>query len=448
MKKSAKLMLLLVAFSLASCGKSHSQPSATTFAITNSDTVQTTSNEVQPNEQVAPVLRNTIQLNLEKLATDNLSFKRYALGKTLPDGLPTVLAIKNGKLFYMCKKVPDNMSQAEINNLLRNSQWGAKKYYFGTYDLATKTKQEIKLDDWYLGNENYAYYVLDGNHMLVVYNSTEKSPKFKDVHSKIALLDFSQQSTSLLAEYTSFDFDGISPIRQLAKDKLVFVLDTTTNFASHEIQQIVLCYDIKATMLSELMRAKPISASEKEIYGLDCQDGNVKLLVKSYGKYFLRTLNPEGNQIDELELTDLNELKAAKNYACDFMVDGNFLFVNFEDRNNKIGNLTAVILRKIGPYYHVQNTEGLHLQSVPTAHRKKPSDPFSMAKSKLNETETYQYYAYYPDENVFDLLDTGLTAKNSQLYTLIDSDNPKLFVAASSPNDGAAYYLSNWPKTD
>lgn len=71
-----------------------------------------------------------------------------------------------------------------------------------------------------------------------------------------------------------------------------------------------------------------------------------------------------------------------------------------------------------------------------------------MAKSKLNETETYQYYAYYPDENVFDLLDTGLTAKNSQLYTLIDSDNPKLFVAASSPNDGVAYYLSNWPKTD
>lgn len=402
MKKllSVSLVLLL----LVACHKTDTSNAKHTATNASSSSVS----EVKAIPKGPASLNENINLKLQEIKADALLYKdTTCVSNALQNTLPTVLAVQNNKLFYMAYKTPEAVQKAKIKDM---SQYGPKRRHFGYLDLQTSTKHEILLQDFFLGSadDDYAYYLLADDKLLLVYNSTSKSEKFKDIHTKLALLDFAKQTVTPLAEYATADIGGLSKIRSLNDHKLVFAINVVTNFAKAEMQQVVLTYDLNTKQLTELVKKPICKDANKEILNFDSINGEIYLLTRELkankAKLFLQTYNKVGKEINKIELNALDE-KFTNMSVLNMLVEGNLLFIEFKDlAHDPNGKSACVVLEKKDNSFILKDTSNMSIATVPNEHSQ-AAQPLILQKYTENSYKTgHDYYAYYPETNKFDLL--------------------------------------------
>ncbi len=391
----------------------------------------------------APQLRQTLSTEYKSIDAHALEYTSYlGIRKTFPHTLPVPLAYKNDKLFYMSYKVPEGMSKKEMDEAHKNKQIGPEINHFGYYDYKSKEKFEMPVKDWHMMSMNYATYILPDNRMLLVYVVNES--KSKGIHSKVALLDFVQKTQTTLGEYETFN--ALSTIKKLNDEEVVLFLTVETNQKKDETKQIMLKYNCKENKLTEIYQGEVMSEKSKDIFAFTCTDGKIYLLMHQIqeGKLhsFLRCMDKYGKQIEEKPLNALSMYESPEQLAFDMLMDKDMLFVQFEGMAKSLGRkLPAVaILRKVGDDYQLQDTKSMQIDNIPFEPRQSATEPLLMRKTvKDDAKENYQYYAYYPEKNVYDLWDLGYKRKDGS-YSALNIQNKRLFVFRQDQDNKCSYY--------
>lgn len=455
------LALCLVLISLTACNQKTVQThTATATSKTNNATAETSEAQAQVtttskaseklNEfakfvKESPKLGRNIELQMQELLAKELIYTSHlGLRKTFPNTLPIPLAYENDKLYYMSQRVPDGMSAEERDKALKNSQGGPEKHYFSYYDVKSKEKREVMVDDWHVMLADYATQVLPGNKLLVIYVSNGQDTK-NNINTKIVVLDLDKQTQTTIAEYATFN--ALSAVKKLNDNEYAVLLTIITDAKQDKTQQILLHFDSTKNQIKEIYRGETMSEKRNDVFAFDCYDGKIYLLMHKLnnGKLntFLRTIDKTGKELAEFELKALAKYQSPEQLAKDLFVEKDFIFVEFEGKGRvpEANNEPIVMLRRIGDNYELQNLSDMQIINIPQVHRQ-ATEPLVMPKYMIDEnTETYQYYAFSPENNTFDIWDTKVKREAGSHHAL-NIVNQKLFIFASDQESNCKYFIA------
>lgn len=461
MKRLISLVLCIALSSLAACNQETVQTHTSTKTSKNNATAETREAQAQvtttrkasdkTNEfakfiKEAPKLSEKKELKMQELVAKELVYTSYlGLRKTFPNTLPMPLAYENEKIYYMSQRVPDDMSQADLENAIKNSQVGPEKHYFGYYDVKKGEKHEIMVDDWHVMLADYATQVLPNNKLLVIYVSNGKNVKNSNIDTKIVVLDLDKQTQTTIAEYATFN--ALSAVKKLNDNEYAMLLTIVTDEKQNKTQQILLHFDSTKNQIKEIYRGETMSEKSKDVFAFDCYDGKIYLLMHKLnnGKLntFLCTIDKEGKELTDVELTALAKYESPEQLVEDLYVEKDFLFVQFEGKGRapEANNEPIVMLRRIGDNYELQNLSDMQIINIPQVHRQ-ATEALVMPKYMLDEnTETYQYYAFSPENNTFDIWDTKSKREDGS-HRALNIANQKLFVFASDQESNYKYFIA------
>lgn len=387
------------------------------------------------------------ELKLEEFKANDLFYTSYlGIRKVFPNTLPMPLAYQDGKLYYMSDRVPDGISKADLEHALKNSQIGPERKYFGFYDVKTKEKQEMLLADWHLMSVDYATQVLPDNKLLVVYVSNDEQGKIKGIHTKIVVLDFKKQTQTTIAEYETFN--GLSKVKKLNEHEYVMLLAIQVDKEKNATKQILLHFNSADNQVTELYRSEEMSENSQDVFAFDCFEEKIYLLMHKLnsGKLttYLRTIDKQGKQLNEVELTCLAKYESPEQLVEDLFVEKDFIFVEFEAKGPSKGadNEPIAMLRFVEGNYELQNLDNMQIAKIPQVHRKN-NEALVMPKYMQDEQkETYQYYAYFPEKNSYDIWDTKLKREQGSHFAL-NVQNQQLLLFVSDQDANYQYY---WAK--
>lgn len=300
------------------------------------------------------------------------------------------------------------------------------------------------VDDWHIMLADYATQVLPGNKLLVIYVSNGQDTK-NNINTKIVVLDLDKQTQTTIAEYATFN--ALSAVKKLNDNEYAMLLTIITDEKQNKTQQILLHLDSSNNQITEIYRGETMSEKSKDVFAFDCYDGKIYLLMHKLtdGKLtsFIKTVDNQGKELAEIELTALAKYQSPEQLAEDLYIEKDFAFVQFEGKGRapEANNEPIVMLRRVGDTYEQQNISGMQIVNIPQVHRQ-GTEPLVMPKYMLDEnTETYQYYAFSPETNTFDIWDTKAKREDGS-HRALNVANQKLFIFASDQESNCKYVIA------
>lgn len=475
--KKILLPCLLAALTLVACQKQKVMEPAATADGTEAAKAQvaaaTTSaaeKKQVPEKEIntAVKLQNKVTAPVQKLSAEALRYI-YLGVRTVNDGaLPNVLHYENDKIYYMCRKVSDDMqrvirqewcnnnnkkftdAEQEVRYRSLGQMSDTQKRYLGVYDCQNKTKKEMIIADWCAMSKVSATCPVEDNQIIMVYVADSSGSL---IHTKVVLFDLDKKTQETIAEYQTFN--AFSKIKRLSQDEFLILLaerQQDKNGIKPENKQLAIVYNHKTKKTTEIYQGETMSEKSQDVFAFDCYKDKIYLLMHKLnaGKLqsYLRTLDKNGKQLNEIALPALAKYDSPNQLAVDLLFADDVMFVQFETKRPdlKANQPVVAVLRKSGDNYLLQNTSSMNISSIPKTHPV-GTGPYMLLQDKEEESGTQQFYAYYPDKNVFDLVDTQLKYTKTQgNITNWRNDNKQLLFQYIDFNNKADYYLAEIPE--
>lgn len=477
--KKILLPCLLAALTLVACQKQKVMEPAATADGTEAAKAQvaaaTTSaaeKKQVPEKEIntAVKLQNKVTAPVQKLSAEALRYIYLGVRAVNDGALPNVLHYENDKIYYMCRKVSDDMQrvirQEWCNNNNNNKKFtdaeqevryrslgqmsDTQKRYLGVYDCQNKTKKEMIIADWCAMSKVSATCPVEDNQIIMVYVADSSGSL---IHTKVVLFDLDKKTQETIAEYQTFN--AFSKIKRLSQDEFLILLaerQQDKNGIKPENKQLAIVYNHKTKKTTEIYQGETMSEKSQDVFAFDCYKDKIYLLMHKLnaGKLqsYLRTLDKNGKQLNEIALPALAKYDSPNQLAVDLLFADDVMFVQFETKRPdlKANQPVVAVLRKSGDNYLLQNTSSMNISSIPKTHPV-GTGPYMLLQDKEEESGTQQFYAYYPDKNVFDLVDTQLKYTKTQgNITNWRNDNKQLLFQYIDFNNKADYYLAEIPE--
>lgn len=477
--KKILLPCLLAALTLVACQKQKVMEPAATADGTEAAKAQvaaaTTSaaeKKQVPEKEIntAVKLQNKVTAPVQKLSAEALRYIYLGVRAVNDGALPNVLHYENDKIYYMCRKVSDDMQrvirQEWCNNNNNNKKFtdaeqevryrslgqmsDTQKRYLGVYDCQNKTKKEMIIADWCAMSKVSATCPVEDNQIIMVYVADSSGSL---IHTKVVLFDLDKKTQETIAEYQTFN--AFSKIKRLSQDEFLILLaerQQDKNGIKPENKQLAIVYNHKTKKTTEIYQGETMSEKSQDVFAFDCYKDKIYLLMHKLnaGKLqsYLRTLDKNGKQLNEIALPALAKYDSPNQLAVDLLFADDVMFVQFETKRPdlKANQPVVAVLRKSGDNYLLQNTSSMNISSIPKTHPV-GTGPYMLLQDKEGESGTQQFYAYYPDKNVFDLVDTQLKYTKTQgNITNWRNDNKQLLFQYIDFNNKADYYLAEIPE--
>lgn len=475
--KKILLPCLLAALTLVACQKQKVMEPAATADGTEAAKAQvaaaTTSaaeKKQVPEKEIntAVKLQNKVTAPVQKLSAEALRYIYLGVRAVNDGALPNVLHYENDKIYYMCRKVSDDMqrvirqewcnnnnkkftdAEQEVRYRSLGQMSDTQKRYLGVYDCQNKTKKEMIIADWCAMSKVSATCPVEDNQIIMVYVADSSGSL---IHTKVVLFDLDKKTQETIAEYQTFN--AFSKIKRLSQDEFLILLaerQQDKNGIKPENKQLAIVYNHKTKKTTEIYQGETMSEKSQDVFAFDCYKDKIYLLMHKLnaGKLqsYLRTLDKNGKQLNEIALPALAKYDSPNQLAVDLLFADDVMFVQFETKRPdlKAKQPVVAVLRKSGDNYLLQNTSSMNVSSIPKAHPGE-REPYMLLQDKEGESGTQQFYAYYPDKNVFDLADTQLKYTKTQgNITNWRNDNKQLLFQYIDLNNKADYYLAEIPE--
>lgn len=474
--KKILLPCLLAALTLVACQKQKVMEPAATVDRTEAAKAQVAAattaaaekKQVFEKEINTPVkLRNKVAVPLQKLSAEALRYIYLGVRAVNDGALPNILHYENDKIYYMCRKVSDDMqrvirqewcnnnkkftdAEQEVRYRSLGQMSDTQKRYIGVYGCQNKTKKEMSIADWCAMSTISATCPVEDNQIIMVYVAGSSGAV---IHTKIVLFDLDKKTEETIAEYQTFN--AFSKIKRLSQDEFLILLaerQQDKNGIKPESKQLAIVYNHKTKKTTEIYQGETMSEKSQDVFAFDCYKDKIYLLMHKLnaGKLqsYLRTLDKNGKQLNEIALPALAKYDSPNQLAVDLLFADDVMFVQFETKRSdlKANQPVVAVLRKSGDNYLLQNTSSMNISSIPKAHPGE-REPYMLLQDKEGESGTQQFYAYYPDKNVFDLADTQLKYTKTQgNITNWRNDNKQLLFQYIDLNNKADYYLAEIPE--
>lgn len=475
--KKILLPCLLAALTLVACQKQKVMEPAATADGTEAAKAQvaaaTTSaaeKKQVPEKEIntAVKLQNKVTAPVQKLSAEALRYIYLGVRAVNDGALPNVLHYENDKIYYMCRKVSDDMqrvirqewcnnnnkkftdAEQEVRYRSLGQMSDTQKRYLGVYDCQNKTKKEMIIADWCAMSKVSATCPVEDNQIIMVYVADSSGSL---IHTKVVLFDLDKKTQETIAEYQTFN--AFSKIKRLSQDEFLILLaerQQDKNGIKPENKQLAIVYNHKTKKTTEIYQGETMSEKSQDVFAFDCYKDKIYLLMHKLnaGKLqsYLRTLDKNGKQLNEIALPALAKYDSPNQLAVDLLFADDVMFVQFETKRPdlKANQPVVAVLRKSGDNYLLQNTSSMNISSIPKTHPV-GTGPYMLLQDKEGESGTQQFYAYYPDKNVFDLVDTQLKYTKTQgNITNWRNDNKQLLFQYIDFNNKADYYLAEIPE--
>lgn len=475
--KKILLPCLLAALTLVACQKQKVMEPAATADGTEAAKAQvaaaTTSaaeKKQVPEKEIntAVKLQNKVTAPVQKLSAEALRYIYLGVRAVNDGALPNVLHYENDKIYYMCRKVSDDMqrvirqewcnnnnkkftdAEQEVRYRSLGQMSDTQKRYLGVYDCQNKTKKEMIIADWCAMSKVSATCPVEDNQIIMVYVADSSGSL---IHTKVVLFDLDKKTQETIAEYQTFN--AFSKIKRLSQDEFLILLaerQQDKNGIKPENKQLAIVYNHKTKKTTEIYQGETMSEKSQDVFAFDCYKDKIYLLMHKLnaGKLqsYLRTLDKNGKQLNEIALPALAKYDSPNQLAVDLLFADDVMFVQFETKRPdlKAKQPVVAVLRKSGDNYLLQNTSSMNVSSIPKTHPGE-REPYMLLQDKEGESGTQQFYAYYPDKNVFDLADTQLKYTKTQgNITNWRNDNKQLLFQYIDLNNKADYYLAEIPE--
>lgn len=476
--KKILLPCLLAALTLVACQKQKVMEPAATADGTEAAKAQvaaaTTSaaeKKQVPEKEIntAVKLQNKVTAPVQKLSAEALRYIYLGVRAVNDGALPNVLHYENDKIYYMCRKVSDDMqrvirqewcnnnnnkkftdAEQEVRYRSLGQMSDTQKRYLGVYDCQNKTKKEMIIADWCAMSKVSATCPVEDNQIIMVYVADSSGSL---IHTKVVLFDLDKKTQETIAEYQTFN--AFSKIKRLSQDEFLILLaerQQDKNGIKPENKQLAIVYNHKTKKTTEIYQGETMSEKSQDVFAFDCYKDKIYLLMHKLnaGKLqsYLRTLDKNGKQLNEIALPALAKYDSPNQLAVDLLFADDVMFVQFETKRPdlKANQPVVAVLRKSGDNYLLQNTSSMNISSIPKTHPV-GTGPYMLLQDKEEESGTQQFYAYYPDKNVFDLVDTQLKYTKTQgNITNWRNDNKQLLFQYIDFNNKADYYLAEIPE--
>lgn len=475
--KKILLPCLLAALTLVACQKQKVMEPAATADGTEAAKAQvaaaTTSaaeKKQVPEKEIntAVKLQNKVTAPVQKLSAEALRYIYLGVRAVNDGALPNVLHYENDKIYYMCRKVSDDMqrvirqewcnnnnkkftdAEQEVRYRSLGQMSDTQKRYLGVYDCQNKTKKEMIIADWCAMSKVSATCPVEDNQIIMVYVADSSGSL---IHTKVVLFDLDKKTEETIAEYQTFN--AFSKIKRLSQDEFLILLaerQQDKNGIKPESKQLAIVYNHKTKKTTEIYQGETMSEKSQDVFAFDCYKDKIYLLMHKLnaGKLqsYLRTLDKNGKQLNEIALPALAKYDSPNQLAVDLLFADDVMFVQFETKRPdlKANQPVVAVLRKSGDNYLLQNTSSMNISSIPKTHPV-GTGPYMLLQDKEGESGTQQFYAYYPDKNVFDLVDTQLKYTKTQgNITNWRNDNKQLLFQYIDLNNKADYYLAEIPE--
>lgn len=476
--KKILLPCLLAALTLVACQKQKVMEPAATADGTEAAKAQvaaaTTSaaeKKQVPEKEIntAVKLQNKVTAPVQKLSAEALRYIYLGVRAVNDGALPNVLHYENDKIYYMCRKVSDDMqrvirqewcnnnnnkkftdAEQEVRYRSLGQMSDTQKRYIGVYDCQNKTKKEMIIADWCAMSKVSATCPVEDNQIIMVYVADSSGSL---IHTKVVLFDLDKKTQETIAEYQTFN--AFSKIKRLSQDEFLILLaerQQDKNGIKPENKQLAIVYNHKTKKTTEIYQGETMSEKSQDVFAFDCYKDKIYLLMHKLnaGKLqsYLRTLDKNGKQLNEIALPALAKYDSPNQLAVDLLFADDVMFVQFETKRPdlKANQPVVAVLRKSGDNYLLQNTSSMNISSIPKTHPV-GTGPYMLLQDKEEESGTQQFYAYYPDKNVFDLVDTQLKYTKTQgNITNWRNDNKQLLFQYIDFNNKADYYLAEIPE--
>lgn len=476
--KKILLPCLLAALTLVACQKQKVMEPAATADGTEAAKAQvaaaTTSaaeKKQVPEKEIntAVKLQNKVTAPVQKLSAEALRYIYLGVRAVNDGALPNVLHYENDKIYYMCRKVSDDMqrvirqewcnnnnnkkftdAEQEVRYRSLGQMSDTQKRYLGVYDCQNKTKKEMIIADWCAMSKVSATCPVEDNQIIMVYVADSSGSL---IHTKVVLFDLDKKTQETIAEYQTFN--AFSKIKRLSQDEFLILLaerQQDKNGIKPENKQLAIVYNHKTKKTTEIYQGETMSEKSQDVFAFDCYKDKIYLLMHKLnaGKLqsYLRTLDKNGKQLNEIALPALAKYDSPNQLAVDLLFADDVMFVQFETKRPdlKANQPVVAVLRKSGDNYLLQNTSSMNISSIPKTHPV-GTGPYMLLQDKERESGTQQFYAYYPDKNVFDLVDTQLKYTKTQgNITNWRNDNKQLLFQYIDFNNKADYYLAEIPE--
>lgn len=474
--KKILLSCLFAALTLVACQKQKVMETVATADRTEPSNAQVAAatagaaekNQVPETEiNTAVKLRDKVVAPLQKLNAEALRYVYLGVRAVNDGALPNVLHYENDKIYYMCRKVSDDMqrvirqewrndkkkftdAEQEVRYRFLGLMSDTQKHYLGVYDCQNKTKKEMIIADWCAMSKVSATCPVEDNQIIMVYVADSSGSL---IHTKVVLFDLDKKTQETIAEYQTFN--AFSKIKRLSQDEFLILLaerQQDKNGIKPENKQLAIVYNHKTKKTTEIYQGETMSEKSQDVFAFDCYKDKIYLLMHKLndGKLqsYLRTLDKNGKQLNEIALPALAKYDSPDQLAVDLLFANDVMFVQFETKRPdlKAKQPVVAVLRKAGDNYLLQNTSSMNISSIPKTHPV-GTGPYMLLQDKERESGTQQFYAYYPDKNVFDLVDTQLKYTKTQgNITNWRNDNKQLLFQYIDFNNKADYYLAEIPE--
>lgn len=214
--KKILLPCLLAALTLVACQKQKVMEPAATVDRTEAAKAQVAAatagaaekKQVFEKEINTPVkLRNKVAVPVQKLSAEALRYIYLGVRAVNDGALPNVLHYENDKIYYMCRKVSDDMqrvirqewsndkkkftdAEQEVRYRFLGLMSDTQKHYLGVYDCQNKTKKEMSIADWCAMSTVSATCPVEDNQIIMVYVAGSSGAI---IHTKIVLFDLDKK---------------------------------------------------------------------------------------------------------------------------------------------------------------------------------------------------------------------------------------------------------------
>lgn len=475
--KKILLSCLFAALTLVACQKQKVMEPAATAARAEASNAQVAAATASAAEKkqvsekeinTAVKLQNKVTSPVQKLSAEALRYIYLGVRAVNDGALPNILHYENDKIYYMCRKVSDDMqrvirqewcnnnnkkftdAEQEVRYRSLGQMSDTQKRYLGVYDCQNKTKKEMIIADWCAMSKVSATCPVEDNQIIMVYVADSSGSL---IHTKVVLFDLDKKTEETIAEYQTFN--AFSKIKRLSQDEFLILLaerQQDKNGIKPESKQLAIVYNHKTKKTTEIYQGETMSEKSQDVFAFDCYKDKIYLLMHKLnaGKLqsYLRTLDKNGKQLNEIALPALAKYDSPNQLAVDLLFADDVMFVQFETKRPdlKANQPVVAVLRKSGDNYLLQNTSSMNISSIPKTHPV-GTGPYMLLQDKEGESGTQQFYAYYPDKNVFDLVDTQLKYTKTQgNITNWRNDNKQLLFQYIDFNNKADYYLAEIPE--
>ena len=476
--KKILLPCLLAALTLVACQKQKVMEPAATAARAEASKAQVAAATASAAEKkqvsekeinTAVKLQNKVTSPVQKLSAEALRYIYLGVRAVNDGALPNILHYENDKIYYMCRKVSDDMqrvirqewcnnnnnkkftdAEQEVRYRSLGQMSDTQKRYLGVYDCQNKTKKEMIIADWCAMSKVSATCPVEDNQIIMVYVADSSGSL---IHTKVVLFDLDKKTQETIAEYQTFN--AFSKIKRLSQDEFLILLaerQQDKNGIKPENKQLAIVYNHKTKKTTEIYQGEIMSEKSQDVFAFDCYKDKIYLFMHKLnaGKLqsYLRTLDKNGKQLNEIALPALAKYDSPNQLAVDLLFADDVMFVQFETKRPdlKANQPVVAVLRKSGDNYLLQNTSSMNISSIPKTHPV-GTGPYMLLQDKEGESGTQQFYAYYPDKNVFDLVDTQLKYTKTQgNITNWRNDNKQLLFQYIDFNNKADYYLAEIPE--